>query len=123
MAAFRFHAIVKHIIMPRHSRGNKKFDSRLFPKVIEKCCYKMVGHVSNVRRTDVQSQLGNSETAWLCYEAFHRKLKKHPQMYANLLKVVTSLREDYENKMSREKVTKMRSLIGKRVPRSFRRMK
>ena len=77
MAAFRFHAIVKHILMrtvPRHTR-DKAVDARfLAHRVIKECCSKMVGHVSNVRRSrkDVKINLSNSETAWLCYEAFSR---------------------------------------------------
>lgn len=111
--------------VPRHSR-DKAVDARfLAHTVIRECCSKMVGHVSSLRRRrkDVKISLSNSETAWLCYEAFFRKLKRHGKLYANLVPVVESQRNEYMKKMSEEKVKNMRSWIGNRIPRPFRRMK
>ena len=126
MAAFRFHAIVKHILMrtaPRHTR-DKAVDPRfLAHRVIKECCFKMVGHVSCVRRNGIHCRISNSETAWLCYEAFRRKLKQHGKLYSNIVPVVTSLRKEQEREMTNLKLTKLRVWIGNRIPRPFRRMK
>ena len=128
MAAFRFHAIVKHILMRtvsrrcRHKRINARFLAHV---VIKDCCTKMVGHVSTVRRRrkDVKICITSSETAWVCYEAFHRKLSRHAAFYADILPAVNQLRTEYEKKFSEEKLKRLRSCIGRRIPRPFRRMK
>lgn len=129
MAAFRFHAIVKHILMrtvPRHLRDKATNNARyLAHTVIKECCSKMVGHVSSVRRRrkDVKIILSNTETAWLCYEAFHRKLSRHGKLYSNVLLAVRVLQTEHEKKIPNEKLKNLRSWIGKRIPLSFRRMK
>jgi hypothetical protein len=128
MAAFRFHAIVKHILMRSAPRRwyDKAIDARFLANtVIKECCSKMVGHVSNVhrRRKDVKIILSNTETAWLCYEAFRRKLSQHKKLYSNVLLAVQILRSEYEKKMPEAKLKNIRSWIGHRIPRSFRRMK
>ncbi|XP_032779409.2 telomerase reverse transcriptase [Daphnia magna] len=129
MAAFRFHAIVKQILMrtvPRHLRDKAANNARyLAHTVIKECCSKMVGHVSSVRRRrkDVKIILSNTETAWLCYEAFHRKLSRHGKLYSNVLLAVRVLQTEHEKKIPNEKLKNLRSWIGKRIPLSFRRMK
>lgn len=128
MAAFRFHAIVKHILtrsFPRQRRNKAFHTPFLVHTVIKECCSKMVGHVTSVRqrRKDVKISLSNSETAWLCYEAFYRKLSRHGKWYANLLPAVKALQSPCEKNIAAFKVRNMRSWIGLRIPRPFRRMK
>ena len=128
MAAFRFHAIVKHILIRgalRH-RYDKAVDAHyLAHTVIKECCSKIVGHVSSVRRRrkDVKIILSKTETAWLCYEAFHRKLSRHKKLYTNVLLAVRKQRSEYEKMLPETKLRNIKSWIARRIPFSFRRMK
>lgn len=128
MAAFRFHAIVRHIVMRGvpSRRRSEAIDARfLAHQVIKKCCARFVAHIGSIRRrrSDVSVAIGGRETVWLCYEAFRRKLAKHRALYANVLPVVIALRAAGEAKLSQQQLANLRKWIGRRMPVSFRRMK
>lgn len=128
MAAFRFHAIVRHIVLRSVpiGRRNRPVDARfLAGTVIKECCTRTIGYLAAVRRrrTDVKISVGSLEAAWLCYEAFRRKLDRHRTIYANVLAVLNAFHAESERKLTRQQVDNLKKWVGRRMPLSFRRMK
>ena len=124
MSAFRFHAIVKHVLM-RHRNGNLR-TGFLVHKVIVQFCTRMVAHVMAIRRRkDLRVRLSRTEISWLCYEAFARTMgqRRVRQLYgAALLPAVLVLRRDAERKVKEQRLGKLKLWIGQRIPRVFRHM-
>lgn len=123
MAAFRFHAIVKHILIRHRRKGvlNVRF---LAHKAIKSCCVKMIGHVRNVRRRKMlRISLSSTEISWLFFEAFCRKLGKHLSLYTSLLPDVRQFREECGQMLPPIQLARLRQCIGKGIPRPFRRMR
>lgn len=117
MSAFRFHAIVKHFLLAA-------INVHFLAHVVKECSSKMCVHVRSAgRKKDVTIRLTVPETRWLCLEAFERKLRRHGQMYAKLLPVIRQLKTQSETKLNSRNLEKLQCWIGKRFPRSFRRMK
>jgi len=116
MSAFRFHAIVKHFLL---AAINVDF----LANVIKECSSKMCVHVRSAsRKKDVAIKLTVPETRWLCLEAFERKLRRHGQLYTKLLPVISQLKTQSQSKLKSRNLEKLHCWIGKRFPRSFRRM-
>ena len=126
MAAFRFHAIVRHVLT-RHCHGKVALDVHfLAHSVIKEFCARMLSHIRLVRsRKNIRVSLLQWETAWLCYEAFIRKLTRHDPFYASLVSIVEEFRNEAADKLPSAQLAKLRLWIGSRgrIPRSFRRMK
>jgi len=118
MSAFRFHAIVKHFL------SSKNVNVGFLTGVVKECSWKMCAHVSSIRRKkQVPIKLTVSETRWLCLEAFDRKLRRHGRLYAQLLTAIRQLKAECQSELSSGQLQHLRSWIGNRLPRSFRRMK
>ena len=113
MSAFRFDAIVRKVLM-RHR------PAFLVPKVIVKCCTRMVAHVMASRRwKDIRVRLSRTEISWLCYEAFVHAFGPTRVRRLNgsaLLPAVEVLLNDFENKLDQQQSTKMKCWIGRRIP-------
>jgi len=123
MAAFRFHVIVRNVLM-RHGRKTALNVAFLTDTVIKECCDRMIRHVHSIRRRKgVKISLNASETTWLFYEAFSRKFNKHKPLYNELEPFIRKRRQENRINLSETKVAKLLQWIGKGIPRSFRRMK
>jgi hypothetical protein len=88
MAAFRFHAIVTHMLCPRRAfwRKSKGANVVYLARTIDECCKKMGRHIRPVgRRSQVKTTVTTNEVRWICLEAFARKLARHGDKYAAIL--------------------------------------
>ena len=86
MAAFRFHAIVTNILRA-FTRTNTKVDTSFCVRAIELFCRRMVNFIGQLvqRNRQVRVDVSRREIRWLGLEAFHRKLARHGDVYAQIV--------------------------------------
>ena len=126
MSAFRFHAIVAHMLCPRRPfwRKGKGANVVYLVRTIDECCKKMGRHIRHVcSRSQVKTTVTTNEVRWICLEAFARKLARHGDKYAAILTEIAVLKQKCEAILRPDTVDRLGRWIGKRMPRPFRQMK
>ena len=116
MNAFRMHALLTSVA--------RILNARYLARVIEECSRSVCKHLVGIRqRNNINICLSNTETKWICMEAFYRKINCHRRIYKQVLVQVRQLRDGYRMNMPVAKFHTLASAVGKRIPYNFRKIK